>query len=657
MKRYTLSVTSPEYWSEIHDALIIDSNKDGIPDRKVTCSDSKGHSPTRGTYELTEAEATEIGKHPHVKWIELSPTDNPESYPTPQPRTKRFPKAVKVYRDLSRYGGNNNPPTTPTIAEEHRTNWAVRRVGVDTLGDSWPVGGIFLAPIITNIDYSLTGKNVDVIIMDSGVLAAHPDFLDADGKSRVRDIVLDGPYHIDKSYFDSNNHTFTRPDGRIGISTTSAHAWWENSSSRSGAFSSIGTIAINSNYTEAKSIGVGGTIHSMTSTHGTRCASLAAGNDFGIAFEANIWNMSAISDPTGTSVETAYDLIKLFHQNKPTNPITGRKNPTVVNGSWGYVAGIEGPTDTVSYRFSGNTGSFAANSGLTTATTPANLARALVEGLLGAPGVHKMWSASSRSNSTNTAAKEMIDAGIIHVVAAGNDNQRISTGSNDPHRLDYLSDTYIGGGANNIYSDFPAGVEPVGHRDFIHPANAGFDASVDPEFHPTIQVGVLSYSVETYGAEYQTYYSNNGPGIDIFAPGDSCIAAGMLASNGSKVSSSDTIYNRYNSDFKDQYMNGTSAASPVCAGVVALHLESVPGATSRDVKDFLNDLGKVEVGDDLLSTVSPNTGIGTTTFWSGAFNLRGARRRILRDRSASSTIPSISGVTGVSATGISFKQT
>ena len=657
MKRYTLSVTSPEYWSEIHGALIVDSNKDGIPDRKVTCSDSKGHSPTRGTYELTETEATEIGKHPHVKWIELSPTDNPESYPTPQPRTKRFPKPVKVYRDLSRYSGTNNPPTTPTIAEEHRTNWAVRRVGVNTLGDSWPVGGYYLAPIITNIDYSLTGKNVDVIIFDSGILAAHPDFLDADGKSRVRDIVLDGPYYIDKSYFDSNNHTFTRPDGRIGISTTSAHAWWENSSSRSGSFSSIGTIAINSNYTEAKSIGVGGTIHSMTSTHGTRVASLAAGNDFGIAFEANIWNMSAIADPTGTTVETAYDLIKLFHQNKPVNSITGRKNPTVVNGSWGYVAGIQNATDTVSYRFSGNTGSFAANSTLTTATTPANLARALVEGLLGAPGVHKMWSASSGSNSTNTAGKEMMDSGVIHVVAAGNDNQRISTGSNDPHRLDYLSDTYVGGGAYNIYSEFPAGVEPVGHRDFIHPANVGFDASVDPEFHPTIQVGVISYLAETDGSEFQTYYSNNGPGIDIFAPGDSCISAGLLASNGTKLSSSDTIYNRYNSDFKDQYMNGTSAASPVCAGVVALYLESVPGATSRDVKDFLNDQGKVEVGQGILRTESPNTGIGTTGYWSYPYNLRGARRRILRDRSASSTVPSVTGVEGTNVTGILFKQT
>ena len=55
MKKYTLAVTSPEYWSEIHDALIVDSNQDGIPDRQVTCTDSKVvHSPTRGTYELTE---------------------------------------------------------------------------------------------------------------------------------------------------------------------------------------------------------------------------------------------------------------------------------------------------------------------------------------------------------------------------------------------------------------------------------------------------------------------------------------------------------------------------------------------------------------------------------------------------------------------------
>ena len=33
----------------------------------------------------------------------------------------------------------------------------------------------------------------------------------------------------------------------------------------------------------------------MTSSHGTGCAGLSAGKNFGLAFESNIWNMSAIA--------------------------------------------------------------------------------------------------------------------------------------------------------------------------------------------------------------------------------------------------------------------------------------------------------------------------------------------------------------------------
>ena len=176
MKRYTLSVTSPEYWSEIHDALIVDSNQDGIPDRKITCSDCKEHSPTRGTYELTEAEATEIGNHPHVQWIELSPIDNPGYYPNPQPATKRFPKDVKIYRDLSTAA--NQPPSSPTSAEINRTNWAVKRVGIDTNGDVYGTATGQVGVRTSNVDFSLTGKNVDVIIQDSGIQQYHPEFID-----------------------------------------------------------------------------------------------------------------------------------------------------------------------------------------------------------------------------------------------------------------------------------------------------------------------------------------------------------------------------------------------------------------------------------------------------------------------------------------------
>ena len=185
----------------------------------------------------------------------------------------------------------------------------------------------------------------------------------------------------------------------------------------------------------------------------------------------------------------------------------------------------------------------------------------------------------------------------------------------------------------------------------MHPQGIGFDSATD--FHPTICVGAMDDLVFTNYTESPTFYSNNGPGIDVWAPADDTLAAGMKSSTGDDLGSSPTYYNRYNSDFVDQYMNGTSAASPVCAGLVALHLESVPGATSREVKRFLDEQGSVHVGNDLFETIDPNTGIGTTSYWFNSHNLRGAKRRILRDKSASDAIPSISGAT---VTGISFKQ-
>ena len=55
----------------------------------------------------------------------------------------------------------------------------------------------------------------------------------------------------------------------------------------------------------------------MTSSHGTGCAGLAAGKNFGLAFESNIWNMSMVSTPASMGTEASYDLMKIFHQNKP----------------------------------------------------------------------------------------------------------------------------------------------------------------------------------------------------------------------------------------------------------------------------------------------------------------------------------------------------
>ena len=646
MYKYTLSVTSPEYWSTIHNVLIVDSNEDGIPDRKVTCSDTKEHSPTRGTYWLTEEEAVGISTHPQVKWIELSPSDYRYSYPEPRPVTKRFRKNVKIYRNL---------PTTSfsisaTSAEENRTNWAVRRVGLQTNGDGWPdTFGTQVSPTFSDIKYSLTGKNVDIVIQDSGVLQYHPEFIGDDGKSRVRDVVLDGPYYIDPSYFTSNGHTYTKPDGRTGITTTSAHAWWENSSSRSGSFSSVGTVAIPDNYTVANTLGIGGTSHTMTSSHGTGCAGLSAGKNFGLAFESNIWNMSMVSTPASMGTEASYDLMKIFHQNKPTNTSTGRKNPTVVNGSWGYYGAFNSGT-TVTYKFKGSTGTF---TGYSISNTGA---QAYAHGLSSGGSYDRAFSTSSRSHSIDAAGSEMIDAGVIFVVAAGNDNQRLGVGANDIQKNDYFT-SLVSGTDHRGTSLFPSGTLPIGSRDYLHPQGVGFNTTKD--YHPVICVGAMDDTIEqSYaGYEHELYaemkasYSNNGPGIDVWAPADETLSAGFRAANGDQLGT-ETNYARYNSNFVDRYFNGTSAASPVVAGSVALFLESKPDATSGDVKNFLKTQGSVGVSTDKYLDPFPDD--DNQYYWSTSRNLRGAHRNILFDPTASDTRPVISGV---NISGISFQQT
>ena len=639
MKKYTIKVTSPEYWQEIHDLLCEETCCEHIPDRKVACWDEKLHSPTRGTFELEDEEVEALRNHEKIEWIELSPTDNPDSFPKPQPATKRFRQDVKVYRDLS--VTNAPPATNPTAAELYRTNWAVRRVGLATVGGGWPgvgsAGGADAPVTTSDISYSLTGKNVDVVIHDSGVLQYHPEFLDSNGQSRVRDIVLDGPYYIDPDYFITNNFTYIKPDGRTGITTASAEGWWENASNRSVAFQSEGTVLIPASYTVNNALGASlDGSNNMTSGHGTACAGLSAGKYFGLAFESNIWNMPGIDDNVGMGIEANYDLMKIWHRNKPINPATGRANPTVVNGSWGYQAAF-GSADSVSYKFRGTTGSFTGNASTT------DLVTAMKNGLNNqVNGAYKSWSSSSRSSSTDTAADELMAEGVIYVAAAGNNNQRLGVGAADPDRLNYMDDDYFNAG--DPRSEFPGVACPCNHRDWMNPQGIGFDSVND--FHPVICVGAMNDEITTlngYQEEFKAPYSNNGPGIDVWSPADETLAPGTNGVSGY------TDYQRYDDTrFYDVNFNGTSAAAPVVTGLIALYLESNPTATSRQVKEWLNNHGSL-----LGAYLDRNTDDTQTTYWTDTFNLRGAEKKLLYDKSANDLKPKVSGVT---FSGISFSQ-
>lgn len=633
LKKYTIKVTSPDYWQEIHDLLCSETHDPNIPDRSVTCWDEKLHSPTRGTFLLHGTEVEKLKNDSRIDWIELSPQDNPDSYPKPSPAVYRWGKNVKVYRDLDI---NAPPATNPTSAELDRTAWSTKRVTIANNSDFWSGVTGNPAPRTTELTYDMDGKHVDIIIHDSGVLQYHPEFIDSDGKSRVRDVVLDGPFYIDPAYFITNNLTYVKPDGRIGITTTSAINWWGNGANRSAQFSSIGTIFISAQYTEYNSMGnsLDGS-NGMISGHGTACAGLAAGKNFGLAFRANIWNMPGISDNVNMGIEANYDLMKLFHMYKPINPITKRKNPTIVNGSWGYQAGFL-TSSTVNYKFRGATGSFTGNASVTNQVT------AMKEGLSNqVSGAYKSWSTSSRSNSTDTAAAEMIAEGVIYVAAAGNNNQRLGIGAGDPDRLNYMSDNYFG--TTDPRAQFPSGTVPCNHRDWMNPQGIGFDSVND--FHPVICVGAMDEFIEIDGSERKASYSNNGPGIDVWAPADETLSAGTNNISGY------TNYQRYDDPrFYDCYFNGTSAAAPVVTGVIALYLQSNPKATARDVKNWLNSNGSKLLTSLYLDPVSNDT---LTTYWTGLYNMRGAQKRILFSPFTSNTLTKIQGV---SLSGVTFSQ-
>ena len=644
---YIVIVNLPEDWEEVHNYIINENNIDGIPNRKITCSNTQEFSLRSAVYEMSAEEAELTKTHPKVEDVRLNPD---KYYEMSSPETIRYKKVIAF----------SKPKITAALDSEDishtngkRSNWS--HLFVNSSPSSKPFQGSDISDttkVDRDITYSLTGKNVDSVIIDSGVGYLHPEFKNEDGTYRVKDIFLDGPYKVDPEYFDSNGYTYTKVvDGitlGVGIETSRAREWWTTSSSRSAAFQSLGTVFLSSLYTlgHVATKSSNSNSNQLIDGHGTACASQIGGKTFGLAFESNLWNIRIALTGAGgyVSSSVALNALAIWHNAKKI--AFDDPDPTLVNNSYGSSSST-GNTNGVNYihGYRGEILTYDGNGD--NATPPSNS---------GACRNHKFFKYGSLSYSyngtgqylpsgstTNSGAENAIAAGCIMVASAGNKNQKISTYDD----IDY--DNWYSNSSNFICR--AGGVQK------------GFSGN-DERKKGTIRVGALDCGVEPTNASNpyairKVCYSSNGPMINIWAPGEQTMAAGYGAASYEDYARED------DAGFYDTWFNGTSAASPNACSVIALYLESNRGANQADVHDWLDRYGSVEIDlyDDEDVDSSYYWSQANDSGWSapsgqcrnyrGNSSLRGAPKRVLKNPFATDGQPSISGV---EISGISFSQ-
>ena len=404
--------------------------------------------------------------------------------------------------------------TKPTTSNNNFVNWGM------------PRHNNVLNSYLTNTNppyiYDLDGTNVDVIISDSGIQSDHPEFTDKNGTSRVY------------------------------------NPGWDNIANQVNASVKTGWNAV-SYITGNNSIADG---------HGTHVAGTVAGKTYGWAKNARILSLKSAGSIPGNVIDI-FSMIKYWHQNKPINPATGRKNPTVVNMSWGFglrysitttqqLDGIKLSIFGGVYRGSQWTtnnsiqpDSYYESKGLLIGASPFNIS-SFANGL------------NFRVASYDNALSELIDAGIIICRSAMNSSYKKDV----PFGVDYN---------NSVTADISFLVSGAGYQTIY------YHRGQSPSVPRVIEVGNID-SVITNNIDQAATSSVKGPGVDIWAAGTNIMSS--WPKNAQDATGSD-YFKQTGQGWKQNRLTGTSMASPQIAGMCALYLQKYPTATPDDVKNWL----------------------------------------------------------------------
>ena len=378
-------------------------------------------------------------------------------------------------------------------------NWGLLRCVEGQQRANWGFDGT--QNILDTITVTSEGRNVDVVIVDGHFDPGHPEYaVNSDGTSGSRVI---------------------------------QYNWFQHQQG--------GGTYVYTPYT--------GTLAESDNNHGAHVAGTVCGNTQGWARSSNIYNINPYgTNPNGSMATVLFDYIRAFHNSKPINPATGKRNPTITNNSWGYSYGIDAATITqVEYRGQTFSAPFPLQGqgslddyGLITQIREVN--SLLINALI----------IPARVQAVEQDIVDAIADGIIVVGAAGNDYSTIGI-PNDPDWNNYV----IADGTTYYTSDL---------------GTPGGAVKADLSF-ATICVGAIDNATDDRKGDY----SNRGARIDIWAPGSgiqSSVNSGGISDSRDAFSSQDTY-------------TGTSMASPQVCGVLACALEIYPYMTNDTARSYL----------------------------------------------------------------------
>ena len=671
-KEYWVTAKSKDDWDFIHDELKKDGSlEDNIPTDSCDCSNECIQSDIRGTYLLTDAEATALKNHPKVDAVHL----NAAKYPGTFMDNPDDVADVQVYRYSSEVKHQKNVDASPNIIPSSPDRSLLNRGGYQLLrhqqkADPWYTGSAAGEDAIKldRIKQNGTGKDIDVIVGDQDMWFGHIEFQNNLGISTITsvpenyvggnalvksgisttqgtcdllDLVLDAPYYLDPDWFnaDPSNRLMIRWDGTTVPTENYARDWWRNDSTshRSSKFVSsgkggtatgtdaFGTVYVNGSYTRARSNGSNTAYQTGSGYHGTPCASQAYGRQYGWAYNSNKWFLNFYGS-YNSGWESGFDMQRIFHQIKPKNSKYSTQDPTISSNSWGHRMS----TSSSGYYYfrAGTTGSGGVSYSSKTGTF---MGYYTGDGLSFTSAREYYTDPPHGAHAAIIAGQELCDSGVIFVCSAGNYNQKLVYGDHADYNNYHASsdNTELADATVNGYSSMN------GHPMLNTHSRPGYPRQIGKvgagNTYKSIGIGALDDDNHSSHKERRVSYTNVGEAVDCYTAADQTLAA-----CDDNIS---TRYNRYDDYYKlngtnsveseDTKFSGTSSACPISVGLIATKLEYNRSWTYADVRTWLqNNVGNADTSEFY---VGPEPTTATDSDWADDSSIRGGSPIVLWD--------------------------